>query len=238
MYDWATAGTGGAQGEGQYTFANPGSRYNTNDNMPVAEISWRDQIVWCNALTEYYNSIAAADDSLDCVYFTDEAMTIPLRSCNNSTTVTRGTKGSQDDPYIHETSKGFRLPTSDEWELAARYIEDKNNDGDIMDAGEYYPGTYASGAEADFTNTIETNKVACYNTTAPFSAKSKKPNALTIYNMSGNVTEHLHDWDGLPQRIGGDWGDLVRSILVGRGGLNITPYQVGSQLGMRIARTR
>ncbi len=37
--------------------------------------------------------------------------------------------------------------TSDEWELAARYIDDANDDGDIEDANEYYPGNYASGAD-------------------------------------------------------------------------------------------
>jgi hypothetical protein len=35
------------------------------------------------------------------------------------------------------------------WKLAARYRDDSNLDGDLMDTDEYYPGNYASGAAAD-----------------------------------------------------------------------------------------
>ena len=48
------------------------------------------------------------------------------------------------------TQTGFRLLSNNEWELAARYINDANSDGDILDEGEFYPGHHASG---DITGT-------------------------------------------------------------------------------------
>ncbi len=74
VYDWATDA---ARGTKKYTFANAGRQggnwvdsnpVGTNQH-PVTTVNWRDTIVWCNALTEYYN--ANNDDSetdLVCVY--------------------------------------------------------------------------------------------------------------------------------------------------------------------------
>ena len=133
VYDWAKNGNGpNGDGRGQYTFANPGMRgvyfnesthaytpYSSgHDTHPVTAVNWRDAMVWCNALTEYYYG-----NSDNCVYYEDAAYTTPIRSVNAS---------NIDSPYIKATAtgntgmancsaKGFRLPTSDEWELAARY---------------------------------------------------------------------------------------------------------------------
>jgi hypothetical protein len=76
IYTWATDN---ARGANKYTFANPGSRGGHIDDTitykvftsghgtdPVTTINWRDAIVWCNALTEYYN--AQNKTSLGCVY--------------------------------------------------------------------------------------------------------------------------------------------------------------------------
>jgi hypothetical protein len=69
VYAWATTGTTGT-GAGQYTFANEGmagSEDSTGtDQQPVTHICWRDSMVWCNALTEWYN--AKKGTSYECVY--------------------------------------------------------------------------------------------------------------------------------------------------------------------------
>ena len=106
----------------------------------MTTVSWRDAIVWRNALTEYY--AAKGGTSYQCVYYTDSDYAAPIRSASDA---------SIDAPYIYEAAtgnqemascaaKGFRLPTSDEWYQAARYI----------DGLTVYPDTYAGGADAEY----------------------------------------------------------------------------------------
>jgi formylglycine-generating enzyme len=191
-YSFANAGVRGANGLG-------------SDQQPVTIVSWRDAIVWCNALTEYYN--VKAGTSYKCVYYTDSTYITPLRTSTDSSTITDTTAGSQDDPYIYAansgntlaakcTANGFRLPTSNEWYQAARYI----------DGTKSYPDNYASGTDAPYDATTAfndidgdgsyrvTSDVAVYNTDLTATVKSKSPNKLGLYDMSGNVSEWCYDW--------------------------------------------
>ena len=77
------------------------------------------------------------------------------------------------------TGQNFRLPTEAEWEYAAR--------GGKKGKGYQYSGNYAVGEVAWFWNNSSEK-------THP--VKSKKPNELGIYDMSGNVWEWCQDWYG------------------------------------------
>ncbi|MEI6092373.1 MAG: SUMF1/EgtB/PvdO family nonheme iron enzyme [bacterium] len=195
---------------------------------PVQRINWRDIMIFTNALTEWYN--ATAKTNYTCAYYADAAYTTPLRTATTSFTITNTTLGSQDAPYIKTDASGFRLLTNDEWELAARYKDGTN----------WTPGSYASGASADYNNEAATEAVAWYNTNASndvHAVKSKLPNALGLYDMSGNVGEWtINSTDSYRVWRGGGWVDraLIMQLSLQ---VSSNPAYTSPSTGFRLART-
>ncbi|MES0490394.1 MAG: immunoglobulin-like domain-containing protein [Leptospirales bacterium] len=233
-----------------YTFANAGvmgdGTGDTNQH-PVTTINWRDAMVWTNALTEYYNAQNAT--SLTIVYTSDADYTTPIRSSADGVfgaTFDYPNAGSFDDPYVTPNATGFRLPTDVEWELAARYINDANGDGDIIDQTpimEYYPGDHASGATADYTDVTATGLVSWYSVNSGSSTHvvaTKTANALGLYDMSGNVSEWVFDWYTVNfSRVehGGSWDNSVTNIQVGGSVFSVSSYNEYDRIGFRPARS-
>jgi formylglycine-generating enzyme required for sulfatase activity len=244
VYEWAVNGTGSAIGEGAYTFANQGimgdGTGDTNQH-PVTTINWRSAMAWCNALTEWYN--AKKGTSYSCVYYMNSDYITPIRTVDDSTDW-----GVQDAPYVKSDANGFRLLASNEWELAARYINGTNwlygdhasgdssgacfNDGSILGGqslstvfGNY--GVYNSNSSS--STAIVKSKTAGYN-------------FLGLYDMSGNIYEwcfDLYPGFGGSSRIyrGGSWNNDAERLQVGdvRG---LTKFGEANYVGFRFSRTQ
>ncbi|MDR1929956.1 MAG: formylglycine-generating enzyme family protein [Treponema sp.] len=137
-------------------------------------------------------------------------------------------------------SKGFRLPTEAEWEYAAR--GGQNAGGEILEKAGYSGGS----AAAD---------LGWYSANAnrrPQPVKTKLPNQLGLYDMSGNVWEWCWDWyDDYPaEPIYDPVGSPQGRNRVFRGGAWVTPvnqlrvtFRVGNppsskaySVGFRIAQ--
>jgi len=149
------------------------SQFSLNTGRPVDRVSWFDAINYCIKLT------ALPENS---------GLTQVYTMSNETTTSPTVLSGTTVSPIIGATvtvdwtADGYRLPTEAEWEYAAR-------------GGNGSPGnfTYAGSNNPD--------AVAWYNVTVgkqptggTQTVGKLAPNALGIYDMSGNISEWCWDW--------------------------------------------
>jgi formylglycine-generating enzyme required for sulfatase activity len=193
------------------------------EHNPVTDISWYGAIMICNWLTEM------RDGNTDNVVYT---------SIDTSWT---------DDETIENISRnGYRLPSRDEWEYAARYRgTDTTNTVSGYSNPYFTQGDSASGATADYNDASACQAVAVYSGQNPAptdeeavkSLGSGSENTLGIYDISGNVWEWCFTEDGsLRIDRGGSWSLNADDLQVGYW-LSTNPYNAYSNLGFRVCRT-
>ena len=171
-------------------------------NRPIENISWYDAIYFCNKLSEMKGK--------EPVYVVDGAIDVTKWNYTPHEGETIEGNITQD-----EYASGFRLPTLEEWEYAAR-------------GGENY--TYAGSDDLDEVGWYYDNSD---NKTHPVA--QKKPNGYGLYDMSGNVWEWV--WDSYDDYgrygCGGGYYDFDSYCEVGNGNGNNAYYRYGS-IGFRV----
>jgi formylglycine-generating enzyme required for sulfatase activity len=172
VYDWAVTGDGAGLG---YRFAHAGVG---DGEEPVAGVSWRDAVVWCNAASE--------KDGLEPVYHT--ASGAVLRDATGG----EPPNARADLAEMRREKNGYRLPTMCEREYAARGGDPREPDwlyryagSDTPDEVAWYYGTSGAGLLAEHK---------AHPDYGLHPAGQKKPNRLGLYDMSGNVMEWGWDW--------------------------------------------
>jgi formylglycine-generating enzyme required for sulfatase activity len=222
VYNWAVS-------NGYAILSAPSETYTFlgDEQTPVIWARWREDVVFCNAITAWLN--AKNGTSLSFVYTTDG--TTPAK------TVSEVSSGIT----VNSAATGFRLLTANEYELAARWSSDTVN---TVAAYTSYPfftkGNSASGATASVSDTAATSLVAVMNSGSVEAVKQKSPNSLGIYDMSGNAYSFCFDDNGTKKVTKG--GSMISST--GTSGLQ-TGYAYGelvytqsSYTSFRLARKK
>ncbi len=266
VYDWAISNG--------YTFANAGRAGSQGQegtanqilpedaafaNHPVTMASWRDAVIWCNALSEM---TGGSEDS--CVYRISTADNAVLKDATANDGANPDPSYYVDSAYADVSKTGFRLPDEWEWEYSARYrgADSANAAKPGTYSNPYFTkGNFASGAityfndatveGSSFAGKLANDAVAVYRyywngsdwvlrpeyTGGTEEVKGQTANTLGLYDMSGNVQEWCFISSGsIRISRGGDWKSTAEYLQAGSR-IGNYPEDMDNDTGFRLCRT-
>jgi len=197
-------------------------------NHPVQSVNWFDAVKWLNARSEM--------EGREPVYYLDAAYTQIFRS---------GSGGERDaywEVHVKASADGFRLPTMDQWEYAARGGLQSNRFpwGDRIDHSKASYRAWGANCEYDdgpdggeyHPKGPETGSTP-YTTPVDFFPA----NDYGLHDMSGNLWEWNYDWH--PSYVGsrrvlrgGSWAYRAYYCRVASR-FNLSPRYAHSYIGFR-----
>ena len=194
---------------------------------PVHSVNWYDCVKWSNARSQRAG--------MEPVYYTDAAFTQIYKT------------GMPATVHVKTNAPGFRLPTEEEWEVAARGGMNNGSFPFPTDSAQIYHGLANYYSHTSYAYDISPTRGyhPTYNDgTTPYTAPvgSFAANGYGIYNLAGNVREWCFDKhpnaSGTARATrGGSWWDFANSALV-MGRMGVNPTNRNTQTGFRLVATR
>ena len=183
-------------------------------DYPVTTISYYDALIWLNALSER--------ESLDPVYRNYNS-NLPIEDISEMNLV-----------YMSDHN-GYRLPTFEEWEMAARLTKEIEVNDQLIKINEFIwiKDTLYSGITSSLHEAVDYAWLLMNSDEKIASVGLKLANPLGLYDMSGNVCEYVY---GIKQQqvmcMGGSFltNDTLEQIRY------VHPNDVAIDQGFRIVR--
>lgn len=183
-----------------YTEATPSSRYGVGEKYAAYYVSYYDAIVYCNlvSMIEGLKPCYSLDGENDPRKWPGINNKEGKFSCSYTDKNNTWNSISWD-----ETANGYRLPTGEEWEYAARGGQETYG----TDAFAY---SFAGAKTEKPTETSDfyLGSVGWYQDNSlshTHEIKKKYPNALNLYDMTGNVSEWCWGTNDYRTYRGGNW---------------------------------
>lgn len=166
-----------------YQVADRSARYGIGDNIPVYYVYWEDAVLYCN--------LKSKDEGLDTVY-----------------TYSKIDGKVGEGPILFDvasdiTKNGYRLPTEAEWEYACRggtftdFFWNRNygaypeNASDSEEVSRYVVWDKNSEGLGEGANGFGIHEIG-----------KTLPNAYGLYDMAGNLSEHVNDVESNAYSLG------------------------------------